>query len=126
MKNILITSIFVLLIIAFALLKMVWAGFVYFAIISLIGVSIYWIVILTLDYNYEYKTTLLEKFKLYSAKLINSSNVTSLDIEENKNLYIKKFKKSLRKEKAIEWLKILFLVSLIIVSIVAMATGAIK
>lgn len=123
--NILVTLFSVVLMIVFVALKSIWAGFVYFALVILIGTCIYWIVIISIDYVFEYRTNLLKRFKFYCAKLINSSSVTSQIIEENKELYIKKFKKSLVKEKSIEWFKILFLVSIIIVSIIAMATGAI-
>lgn len=123
--NILVTLFSVVLMIVFVALKSIWAGFVYFALVILIGICIYWIVIISIDYVFKYRTNLLKRFKFYCAKLINSSSVTSQIIEENKELYIKKFKKSLVKEKSIEWFKILFLVSIIIVSIIAMATGAI-
>lgn len=123
--NIIVTLFSILLLILFAVLKTIWIGFVYFAIVTLIGICLYWIVVISIDYIYEYRTNLLSGFKLFCAKIINSSNVTTQMIEDDKEIYIKKYKKSLVKEKVIEWVKILFLLSIIIVSIVAIVTGMI-
>ena len=126
MKNHIILTLFALiLIITFSLLRQVWGGFSYFAIVSLIGICIYWIVIIVLDYIYEYKTKLLDKFKFYCAKLINSSSLTSQEIEDNKQYYIKKFKKTLWKEKFIELAKLGILFIIIIFSIIAIIRGEI-
>ena len=123
--NIIVTLLSILLLILFAVLKTIWIGFVYFAIVTLIGICLYWIVIISINYIYEYRTNLLSGFKFFCAKIINSSNVTTQMIEDDKENYIKKYKKSLVKEKVIEWVKILFLLSIIIVSIVAIVTGMI-
>lgn len=126
MKNIITSVILVLTIIFFSIMKTIWAGFVYFAITALIILSGYWLVIIFIDYRQEYKHNILSRFKLYSAQLINNTNITSEDIENNKNYYIKKFNKTLVKEKIIEWIKMLFLLSLIILCIVMVCTGTVK
>ena len=124
MKNhIILTLIALVLIITFSLLRQVWSGFSYFAIVCLVGICIYWIVIIILDYVYEYKTKLLDKFKFYCAKLVNSTKLTSQENEEKKAFYIKKFKKTLWKEKLIEWAKVGFLLTIIIFSIIAIVKG---
>lgn len=122
-NNIIVTVVSIILIIAFALMKSIWIGFVYFAFSFLILLSIYWIAIIAINYIEDYKTNLPEGFKVYKAQLINSTNLTSQDIEDNKKLYIKKYKKTLRKGKLIEWGKILFLLSLIIIVIVSICTN---
>ncbi len=121
MKNkIFVTISAILLILLFAFLRSVWAGFVYFSISILIVISFYWIIVIILDYIYEFRTKDLEGFKMFCAELINISDITSQDIENNKQEYIKKYKKSILKYKFIEWVKILFLVSLIVISIISM------
>ncbi len=125
MRNMIISIFLVLFIIFFAVMKMIWQGFVYFAIFSLVVLSCYWLIVIFLDYRLEYKHNILSRFKLYSAQLINSTNLTSEDIENNKSYYIKKFNRTLLKEKSIEWLKMLFLLSLIVSCIVMVCTGTI-
>ena len=122
-NNIIITLISLVLIVTFSLLRQVWGGFSYFAVVCLIGICVYWIVIIILNYIHEYRTKLLDKFKFYCAKLVNSSNLTSQDIEDNKAFHIKKFKKTLWKEKLIEWAKVGFLLTIIIFSIIAIIKG---
>lgn len=125
MRNIIISVVLVLFMIFFAIMKTVWQGFVYFAIFLLVALSCYWLIVIIIEYIQEYKRNILSRFKLYSAQLINSTNLTSEDIENNKRYYIKKFNKTLLKEKSIEWLKMLFLLSLIISCIVMVCTGKI-
>ena len=74
-------------------------------------------------YVEDYYFSFDEDFKEYKAELINSTNVTSEQFEENLNLYIKDYKKSIRKFKAIDIFKILFLLVVIILCILAMAKG---
>ena len=106
----------------FLLLKYVWVGFIYFACLFLVYICVYWIVMLIFNYKEEFFDGFEEKFKLYYAKTINFSNVTAADIENNPKIYIKKFKKTLIKDKLIEIGKMLFLLSLTITLVISMST----
>lgn len=77
-----------------------------------------------ITYYYEdYYLYFEEDFKEYKAELINSTTLTSEEFEQNIEAYIKKYKKTQRKYKAIDIFKILFLLAVIVVCIVAMARG---
>ena len=106
----------------FLLFKFIWVGFVYFACICLVYLCVYWIVILIFNYKEEFFDNFDEKFKLFYAKAVNFMNVTSADIENNPKIYIKKFKKTLLKDKAIEIGKMLVLLSLTITFVICMST----
>ena len=106
----------------FLLLRLLWSGFVFFALISLTYMLISWIVLLVINYKEEFFDDFDEKFKFYLVQIINYSNVTSQMIEENPELYRKSFKKTLIKDKLIEIAKMLVLLSLVITFFVAMCT----
>ena len=122
MRKWLISLVLAVLVITFGGLTRVWDGFVYFLLVSLALLSGYWIVELILSYIYEYKKNIDERYKFYVAKVVNSTNYTSEDIEKGEAIFKKRFQKSLLREKAIEWLKIAFCVGVLIVSITLMFT----
>ena len=109
----------------FLLLRLLWSGFVFFALISLTYMLISWIVLLVINYKEEFFDDFDEKFKFYLVQIINYSNVTSQMVEENPELYRKSFKKTLIKDKLIEIAKMLVLLSLVITFFVAMCTQVI-
>ena len=95
MRNIFVTIGAVALIGLCSALSGLWSGMLYFALAGIIAILVYWIVVLVLDYKHEFYTLFDEKFNLYLAKLINYSSTTREDIENNSQVYIKKFKKTL-------------------------------
>lgn len=114
MWRFLITLIGLALIITFGALKNTWAGFNYFALVFTCLLCLYWIVTLSIEYYFRFIKLDEEEYKLYVAKLVNYKGLNLADIEQNEKLYIKKFKKSQRKEKLIEIGKILFLLGILI------------
>ena len=107
-------------------MKSLWMGFVYFSLSFLAVLCMYWFAVLITYYIEDYHNNFEEDFKEYRAEVINSSTLTSEEFDQNQQLHIKKFKKSLRKYKLIDVVKMLFLVMVIVVCIVAMAKGNFK
>lgn len=123
MKNFLFTTISLIIIVIFALLKLVWVGFSYFSLAGLMILSIYWAIQFIGSYIYQYRTTLEEKYKYYVAQIVNTSNVTTEEVLSNRNLYFKKFKKTLFKDKTIEIAKISFSLMLALICLITMFIG---
>lgn len=123
MRNILITVSLLIVAVVTACLNDFWAGFVYFSLTSLSALCIYWGVIFILRYREDYFLSFQEEYKFYKINLINSSNLTLEDIEKNDKYYIKKFKKTLLRDKVIDIFKIILALMFAIICIVAMATG---
>ena len=73
MKNILVSVLMIILIIATACLKSVWTGFLYFSLSFIIILSFYWIAVLLIRYLEEFSESFEEDFKMYCANLINYS-----------------------------------------------------
>ena len=85
-----------------------WAGFKYFSLAAFLVLAAYWFVEMLIDYLYTYKKeALMDRYNIYKACLVNSSAVTLEKLQEADAYYYKQFVKTLRKEKAIEWLKML-------------------
>lgn len=122
-RNIYVTASLLALIILTICLRSLWIGFMYFSLSFLIILCFYWFVYLILLYLEDYYYCFDEDFIKYKAELINSSNITILEFEQNQLFYIKKFKKSMRKYKLIDIFKILFLLTVIIIALVSMAKG---
>lgn len=114
MWRFIVTAVGVALIATFGALKNTWAGFNYFALVFTCLLCLYWIISLSIDYYYKFIKVDEQEFKLYKAQLVNYKNIPLSDIELNEKLYIKKFKKSQRKDKLIEIGKILFLLGIFI------------
>lgn len=123
MKNFLFTTISLIIIVIFALLRLIWVGFSYFSLAGLMILSIYWAIQFIGSYIYQYRTTLEEKYKYYVAQIVNTSNVTTEEVLSNRNLYFKKFKKTLFKDKAIEIAKISFSLMLALICLITMFIG---
>ena len=74
-----------------------------------------WAVIWLIDYFVYYqRENLEERYKLYCAVLVNTTALTLDIIKQHDKIYYKKFKRTLLKEKTIDWLKIMFAVGLFI------------
>lgn len=114
MKKFLITLLAVILIIVCGALKNVWAGFVYFALVFSCLISLYWAVILIINYINRFHKQIEKEFNLYIAQKINKSNLTLEDVEKNRKAYLKKFSRSKWKEKSIEIAKTAFCLGLFI------------
>lgn len=125
-KNYLIAGILLTLTIIFACLRSVWAGFVFFALSIFAVLCLYLAVIFIIKYLEDYKWHFEEDFAFYKASIINSSNLTEEDFEAGKAVYIKKFKKTLLRDKFIDIFKIIFCISLAITCVVAMSSGVLR
>ena len=120
MRNFLITLILLVLIILFVSLQSLWGGLVYFALSFLIVLCIYWIVIFILQYINDYYKSFDEDFKFYCIDLINSTNMTTSEVNENIEELKKDYKKSLIRDKIVDIAKILVAVSVIAACIAGM------
>ena len=120
MRNILITLGLLILIILFASLQSFWGGLVYFALSFLIILCIYWLVIFILQYINDYYKTFDEVFRLYCNKLINSTTVTTQELNDNIDFYKKKYKKYIIRDKIVDIAKMLVALSIIVSCIIGM------
>ena len=120
MRNFLVTLILLVLIILFASLQSFWGGLVYFALSFLIILSIYWIVIFIIQYINDYYKSFDEDFKFYCIDLINSTNMTTSEVNKNIEELKKSYKKSLIRDKIVDIAKILVAVSVIAACIAGM------
>ena len=120
MRNFLITLILLVLIILFVSLQSLWGGLVYFALSFLIVLCIYWIVIFILQYINDYYKSFDEDFKFYCIDIINSTNMTTSEVNENIEELKKDYKKSLIRDKIVDIAKILVAVSVIAACIAGM------
>ena len=119
MRNIIVTASLIFLIVAFALLKSVWYGFVFVALFLLMGLCLYWMFVLIINYIEEFKEDFDENFKMYCAQLINYENIEKDDIKSNEKFYRKKFSKTLVRDKAIEIIKMAIIATVFIVTCVS-------
>lgn len=122
MRNFLVTISLLVIIILFISLQSLWEGCVYFGLSFGVVLCLYWTIILILQYYQDYYKYLEEDFKNYCVRLINSTNMTTEDVNSNKDQIMKLYKKYIRKDKIIDISKILFVISLAIVCIVGMIT----
>ena len=120
MRNFLITLILLVLIILFVSLQSLWGGLVYFALSFLIVLAIYWIVVFILQCINDYYKSFDEDFKFYCIDLINSTNMTTSEVNENIEELKKDYKKSLIRDKIVDIAKILVAVSVIAACIAGM------
>ncbi len=120
MRNFLVTLILLVLIILFVSLQSFWGGLVYFALSFLIILSIYWIVIFIIQYINDYYKSFDEDFKFYCIDLINSTNMTTSEVNKNIEELKKSYKKSLIRDKIVDIAKILVAVSVIAACIAGM------
>ena len=127
MKNkVVISSILLGLIVLFLCLKAVWAGFVYFATSFLSLFCFYWGAMFIVAYYQEYKLNFSEDFAFYKAQVVNAKNISEEEFEADRKFYVKKFKRSLTRDKVVDMFKILFCLSFAITCIVSMCTGIIR
>ena len=113
-----VSSILVFMSVLFALLKDVFSASIYISLSFLILLSAYWTVEFIVGYIFSFHKKFEERFEMYLVYLINSSELTSEDIQMGRESLKKKFKKSLRREKLIEIGKILVAVTIMITTIV--------
>lgn len=114
-----ISGIFAILCIVFAMLKSVWTGFIYFAITFLSLLCLFLVFLRIKLYIKEYHTDIEKEFKGYKADYINTNNISEEEFEANKLFHLKKFKKNLRSYKFIDIFKILFILSIVAICIFA-------
>ena len=119
MKNFIITTILVVLMIVTAVLREVWHGFSYFTISFALLLAIFWSVTFILNYINDYVKNFEQDFKMYCIELINSSSLTMEDIERDRNMYIKGYKKTILKYKVIDIVKILVVIVIALTCIYA-------
>lgn len=107
MRNFIVSAILVVLMIITAILREVWFGFSYFTITFVLILAIFWMITFILNYINDYVTNFKQDFKMYCIKLVNSSTLSLEDIEKDKNIFIKEYKKTLIKYKVVDIIKIL-------------------
>lgn len=119
MRNVFITIIGVILIGLSSFLSRFWSGMLYSALVFTIALMVFWIVVMIINYKHEFCENFQEKFDIYVANLINYSALTLKDIEDNLDVYLKKFKKTLLvdKIKRIMIMAVMFVVVIICFSI---------
>lgn len=122
-RNLFVSGVFLVLIVLSACLKSVWIGFIYFSLSFLILLCIYWLVTLIKYYIEDYYSSFEEDFIEYRAEILNSSLLSGQEFDENKDTYIKKYKKTLRKHKFIDISKMIFVLMVIVICFLAMAKG---
>ncbi len=122
MRNFLVTLFLLILIVLFASLQSLWNGLIYFALSFLIVLSLYWIVIFIIQYINDYYKSFDEDFKLYCINIINSTKMTTNEVNNNIEELKKEFKKTLIRDKIIDIAKILVAVSIIAVCITGMVS----
>lgn len=119
MKNFLITIGGVVFVALCLGLSKLWAGLLYFGLLGIVALTIYWAIILIFTYKQLFVDEFDEHFKVYIAKLVNYSSLTSDDVSQNIEFYKKKFKKTLlvEKLKRIAIISVLFVVAIICISL---------
>ena len=115
MRNIIFSITSILFAILFGVLRNVWQGFSYFSVSCCIILCIYWIIVFVIEFIEKYYKNFNEGFNEYKVYLINSTTLTTEDFENNKNLYLDKYKRMIRKDKALDIFKIL--ICLLILSV---------
>ena len=119
MRNFLVTAILVILMIITAILHDVWQGFSYFTISFALVLAVFWAIMFILNYINDYVKNFEQDFKMYCIELINSSSLTMEDIERDRNMYIKGYKKTILKYKVIDIVKILVVIVITLTCIYA-------
>ncbi len=104
----------------FAILNRFWTGFVYFVLASLLVLSLFWGVWLIYKYFTDFKEELKDRFVLYKANKVNTTNTTTDMITANEAAYEKQFNKSVLKDKIIKWFIILFCFSVAAMFLIGM------
>ncbi len=104
----------------FAILNRFWTGFVYFVLSSLLVLALFWGVWLIYKYFTDFKKELKERFVLYKANKINSTNATSDVVDANESAYLKQFNRLVLKDKIIKWFIILFCFSVAVMFVIGM------
>lgn len=115
-----VSSIFIVLSLLFACLKSVWAGFLYLAIISLASLCIYLTILRIKCYIKDFHINFEKAFIVYKADYVNTYNITSEEFENHLIDHLREFEKLLKREKFVDLFKILFILSLLVVCVVAL------
>lgn len=126
MKNTIISISLIFLIALCAVLRLAWSGFVFVALILFMALCLYWVYVLVIGYYEEFVESFDDEFKMYCAKLINFNNVSQADISSNEEFYKKKFKKSLHRDKLIEFAKMAIVITFFLVCVGAFVGLIIK
>lgn len=123
MLNFLLTLGGVVFILLFGFLKTFWEGFVYFSFVIFVALCLYWLYVLINSYITSFYKNLQERFNLYCAKLVNSTNLTMSEIVADNERYFQSFKKSLRKEKFLEICKMIVVLAILVSCVVLLFSG---
>ncbi len=123
MRNLIVTISLILISVLTASLIDFWAGLFYFSLSALAILCVYWAVIFILRYREDYFVDFKNDFNFYKINLVNSSNLTLEEINNNEGFYIKKFKKTLVRDKIIDIFKILLAIVFAITCISSMIFG---
>lgn len=123
MRNLIVTISLILISVLTASLINFWAGLFYFSLSALAILCVYWAVIFILRYREDYFVDFNNDFNFYKINLVNSSNLTLEEINNNEGFYIKKFKKTLVRDKIVDIFKILLAIVFAITCISSMIFG---
>lgn len=123
MINFIVTAVLAILVAVFGLLRTIWTGFAYFSLVALVAICLYWLFVLIKTYIYDFHKDINEKYKIYCAQIVNSTSINLEDIENNNDKYFAEFKKTLRKEKIFEILKMILVATLLITCVSLFFTG---
>ena len=104
-------------------LKDVWGGFSYIALSFLSLFCFYLGAVFIYQYLVDYKWNFEDDFAYYKAETINSSALTEQEFEEHRDIFIKKYKNSIARDKTIDIFKILVCFSIAITAIVVLCTN---
>ena len=118
MKKWIFTAIIAVLIIILFCFKTIWAGYIYIALPLLSLLSLFWLAIFIYDYYKFYYLNFEKGFSYFKAETINTRNITVQEFEENIDLFIREYKKSLRIYKLVDFFKILFSLTILIITII--------
>ncbi len=104
----------------FAILNRFWTGFVYFVLALLLALSLFWAGWLIYKYFTDYKQELEERYSLWKANKLNTTQVSAEIISQNEAAYKKQFSKHMRKNKLVKWFEILICFALAVAFLVGM------
>lgn len=104
-------------------LKDLWGGFSYIALSFLVLFCLYLAAVFIYQYLEDYKWHFDEDFAYYKAETINTSALSEEEFEKNREIFIKKYKNSIAREKTIDIFKILVCISIAITGIVLLCTN---
>ena len=104
-------------------LKDVWSGFSYLSISFLCAFCLYLAAVFIYQYISDYKWGFDEDFAYYKAETINESSISEEEFEKHRDIFVKKYKNLIARDKMIDICKIVVCFTLAIVCMVVICTN---